>query len=313
MHNVETAFYEKEPAWHGLGTVVPDAQSSEEAIRLAGLDWDVLAKPIFLDNGDQIPERYAIVRSTDNKVLGIQSDHYKIMNNKEAFAFTDALLENDVCQVKYAAAGALDEGRRIWLLAHLPERLILSDPIVPYLVFATSHDGSSALTAAMTPTRVVCQNTLTMALNQAKRSWSIRHMGDIMGKRADAARTLNLAVKYMDTMEITAEEYQQKKISRQMLNDIIEMVFPLDDEDSNRVQNNVMALRNQFLDVYAEARDLKKFKGDAWGVYNAFGDFATHIKPLRQTQTFKESLFKSFIDGNKILEKAQIAIEKIAA
>ena len=104
------------------------------------------------------------------------------------------------------------------------------------------------------------------------------------------------------------------KISKKMLNDIIEMVFPIDeDKDSDRVKNNVSELRNQFTDVLTSADDLKKFKGDAWGVYNAFADFATHIRPLRQTKTFQESLFNSFIDGNKILARAQNAIEKIAA
>jgi replicative DNA helicase len=116
----------------------------------------------------------------------------------------------------------------------------------------------------------------------------------------------------MDQMNITAEEYQQKKITKKMLEEIINMVFPIDEEGSDREKKNISNLRNQFTEIYSEAKDLKKFSGTAWGVYNAFGDFASHIQPLRKTETFQEKLFTSFIDGNKILKAAQEAIEKVA-
>lgn len=311
--NVETCFLFKQPAWHGLGTIVQEAPTSIDALRLAQLDWDVAPEPVYRFNGDydKIPEVVVNVRSSDHTILGVVSDHYKIVQNREAFSFIDGLLESDIEKVTFESAGALNHGKRVWMLAHLPAKKILGDDIVPYLVFTNSHDGSQAITAALTPTRVVCQNTLTMALNNAKRSWSIRHMGDMEGKKKDAAITLGLAVKYMDQMNIKAEEYQQKKITKKMLEEIIEMVFPMDEEDSDRAKNNVSTLRNQFIDIYSEAKDLKKFSGTAWGVYNAFGDFASHIQPLRKTETYQEKLFTSFIDGNKILKAAQEAIEKV--
>jgi phage/plasmid-like protein (TIGR03299 family) len=297
-----------------LGTVVSETQNSLEALKLAQLDWDVVPEPIYLKGmKEPIEERVANVRSTDRKVLGVVSDHYKILQNREAFSFIDDLLENDIAPVKFESAGSLDNGKRIWMLAHFPERMILGDTIIPYIVLATSHNGTLATTVAVTPTRVVCQNTLTMALKNAQRTWSIRHMGDIVGKKQDAARTLKLSASYMDKLEVTAEQYQQKKITKKMLNDIIETVFPIDEEDSERVKNNVSELRNQFFDIYSGAADLKKFSGDAWGLYNAFGDFASHIKPARVTKKYQESLFKSFMDGNKILERAQEAIEEAIA
>jgi phage/plasmid-like protein (TIGR03299 family) len=310
--NVETCFLFKQPAWHGLGTIVQEAPTSIDALRLAKLDWDVIPEPVFLKDGSKVPETVVNIRSSDHTILGVVSDHYKIVQNREAFSFIDGLLESDIEKVTFESAGALNHGKRVWMLAHLPAKKILGDDIVPYLVFTNSHDGSQAITAALTPTRVVCQNTLTLALNTAKRSWSIRHMGDMEGKKKDAAITLGLAAKYMEQMNITAEEYQQKKITKKMLEEIINMVFPIDEEGSEREKNNVSNLRNQFIDIYSGASDLKKFSGDAWGVYNAFGDFATHIKPLRETKTFREKLFTSFIDGNKILKLAQDAIEKVA-
>lgn len=312
-HEVETSFYAREPAWHGLGTVVSEAKNSSDALKLAGLDWEVYHESIFLKDGREIPEKFANIRSTDRKILGVVSDHYKIVQNTEAFSFTDALLENDEIEVKYESAGSLFNGKRIWLLAHLPERLVLGESIGQYLVFATSHDGTLANTCACTPIRIVCNNTLTLALSKAQRTWSFRHMGDIQAKKYEAAKTLQLACTYMDFFEEEAEKLQQRKVSKEMLEEIIEQVFPIDEKDSERTKNNVSFMRNQFISIYIETDDLKPFRGDAWGVYNAFGDFCSHIKPLRETKTYKEKLFASYITGNKFMETAQKAIETVTA
>lgn len=316
-HMVETAFYAKEPAWHGLGTLVSEAQTSIDALRLAGLDWDVQKRDLFYDSNGlkKIEDRVANVRASDGKLLGIVSDHYKILQNREAFSFIDELLDNQIEPVKFEAAGSLDNGKRVWMLAHMKPKMILGDEIIPYLVFTNSHDGSQAITAALTPTRVVCQNTLNLALKEAKRSWSIKHMGDVKGKQKDAAMTLKLSVSYMDNMEIMAEQYQQKKITKERMVEIMNIIFPDDPEATMRARGNILDQKQQFLDVYAQGlvSDLKKFKGDAWGLYNGFADYASHIKPLRKTDSFQESLFKSFIDGNKLLAKAQKAIEEVCA
>lgn len=168
--NVETMFYTREKPWHGLGTMVEEAPSSEEALVLAGLDWNVIQKPIETLDGIYVTGFKANLRDSDNKVLGIVTDRYRVVQNREAFAFTDELLGEGV---KYETAGSLQEGRRTWVLAKLPQRYIISgDEITPYLVFMNFHDGTGAIKAAMTPIRVVCQNTLNLALSTAKRSWS---------------------------------------------------------------------------------------------------------------------------------------------
>jgi phage/plasmid-like protein (TIGR03299 family) len=313
-HEVETAFYAGDPAWHGLGTVVADAKSSKEAVRLAGLDWEVIQEQMVLESdGKVVPDRLANVRSTDRRILGIVSDHYKYDQPAKAFEFTDALLENDEVEVLYDAAGSLFSGKRIWICAHLPERLILGDRIGTHIVFATSYDGSLANTVVVTPNRVDCNNMLTMAINGASRKWSYKHIGNVIEKKKEVAKTLGLTCKYMDALNEKAEMLQQVKVTPKKLNQIIEIVFPMDNERSDRAQNNVSLMRNQFTDIYTQAPDLKKFRGDAWGVYNAFADFASHVKPLRETKMYQEKLFSSFIDGNKFMLKAQKAIEKIAA
>lgn len=173
--NVETMFYTREKPWHGLGTMVMEAPTSAAALELAGLKWQVIQKPLATEDGISVPGFKANLRETDNQVLGVVTNRYKVVQNEDAFAFTDDLLGEGVT---YETAGSLQNGRRIWILAKLPQRYIISgDEITPYLVFMNSHDGTGALKAAMTPVRVVCQNTLNLALSTAKRSWSTNHVG----------------------------------------------------------------------------------------------------------------------------------------
>lgn len=150
--NVETMFYTRVAPWHGLGVRVETALSSQEALQASGLDWKVIQRPIMTSAYEPVPGYKANIRDTDNKVLGVVSDRYRVVQNAEAFAFTDALLGEGV---RYETAGSLQEGRRIWLLAKLPDRYIIEgEQIEPYLVFSSSHDGSGAIKVAMTPVRV---------------------------------------------------------------------------------------------------------------------------------------------------------------
>lgn len=310
--NVETAFYYKEPAWHGLGTILENPPTSWDALIQSGLNWEVFPRKVFLDNGIEVPNVIANVRDKDNSVLGTVTKQYKIVQNREAFAFLDELLKSD-SPVTFESAGSLANGKRVWVLAHLPTSKILGDDITPYLVFANSFDGSQALTVAMTPTRVVCQNTLNLALRTAKRSWSIRHMGNIEHKQQDAAETLQLSYQYIEKLEEQAEKLQQLRITNHQAETILETVFPLaEDNTSERVRRNVLELRKSVQDIYNTTDDLKKFKNTGWGFYNAFADFVSHSRPQRLTTTYQEKLFASFIDGNKVLKVAQEAIEKVA-
>ena len=177
--NVETMFSVREVPWHGLGTIVEEAPTSKEAIELAGLNWKVESKPVFNEKNEEIPGFIANTRNTDGKVFGIVSNRYNIVQNEDAFSFTDSLIGEDV---RYETAGSLREGRTVWLLAKMPERKILGDKFDPYICFTNSHDGFGAVKVCMTPIRVVCNNTLNLALSNANRMWSTRHIGDIQTK-----------------------------------------------------------------------------------------------------------------------------------
>lgn len=300
--NVETMFYTREKPWHGLGTMVMEAPTSAEALSLAGLDWNVIQKPVVTEDGIPIPGFKANLRNTDEKVLGIVTDRYKVVQNIDAFSFTDELLGEGVT---YETAGSLQEGRRTWLLAKLPQRYIISgDEITPYLVFMNSHDGTGSIKAAMTPIRVVCQNTLNLALSTAKRYWSTNHTGDIQGKINDAKYTLLYADQYMGELGKTIDHLNKIKLTDRQVYEYIDALFPLLDEPTELQKKNMLRMKEELKIRYFDAPDLKHIGKNAYRFVNAVSDFATHSKPLRERKNFKESLFARTIDGNAMIDKA---------
>lgn len=300
--NVESMFYTREKPWHGLGVEVKVAPTSADALRLSGLDWTVKQEAIFTDNGKEIAGYKANVRSTDRRVLGVVTDRYKVVQNTEAFAFTDELLGNGV---RYETAGSLQEGRRVWLLARLPREYIISgERISPYLVFSNTHDGSGAVKVAVTPVRVVCNNTLNLALSTARRSWSMVHTGDIKGKIEEAKETLFFAEKYMDELGKEFEQLRDKKMTDAKVAEYIELLLPVENGATGQQVKNIQKLREDMKARYYDAPDLKQVGNNAYRFINAVSDFATHANPLRKTANYQENLFGRTIDGNPLIDRA---------
>lgn len=299
--NVETMFSVREKPWHGLGTIVAEAPSSSEALRLAGLDWEVEQQAIFTKSG--VVEGFkANVRSTDKKALGVVSDRYKIIQNKDAFAFTDKLLG---AGVRYETAGSLQGGKKIWLLATLPkEYIIAGERISPYLVFSNTHDGSGAVRVAITPIRVVCNNTLNLALNTATRSFSMVHTGDIGGKVNEAKQTLFMADQYMENLGREFERLRKVKVTDQQVKEYIELLLPIENGASLTTVKNTRKLREDMRARYYDAPDLKDVGNNAYRFINAVSDFATHSNPLRRTANYQENLFMRTYEGNPMIDRA---------
>ena len=299
---VETMFYTREKPWHGLGIRVEDAPSSEDALRLAGLDWQVVQESIYTNTGELIQGYKANVRDSDRRVLGVVTDRYKIVQNHEAFSFTDALLGKGV---RYETAGSLQEGRRVWLLARLPrEYIIAGEKISPYMVFSNTHDGSGAVKVALTPVRVVCNNTLNLALRTAKRSWSMIHTGNISDKIQEAKDTLLLAEQYMDELGGEFERLRRQKMTDSQVKEYIELLLPVEEDATPTQRKNIIRLREDMAGRYYKAPDLKDIGNNAYRFVNAVSDFATHAKPLRQTANYNENLFVRTMDGNPMIDKA---------
>lgn len=300
--NVEKMFSVREKPWHGLGTIVMEAPSSSDALRLAGLDWDVVQEPVYTGCSELVAGYRANVRSSDRKVLGVVSDRYKVVQNVDAFSFTDTLLGQGV---RYETAGSLQEGRKVWLLARLPsEYIIAGERISPYLVFSNTHDGSGSVKVAVTPVRVVCNNTLNLALNTASRSFSMVHTGNIQDKIQEARDTLFMAEKYMDCLGTEFEQLRRQKVTDAQVREYIELLLPMDEEPTPVQSKNTLKLRRDMERRYYDAPDLQKTGNNAYRFINAVSDFATHSTPLRRTANYNENLFARTVDGNPLIDRA---------
>lgn len=245
---------------------------------------------------------FAGIYSTDKRVLGVVTDRYKVIQNSEAFAFTDELLGSGV---RYETAGSLADGKKVWLLARLPREYIIGgERISPYLVFSNTHDGSGAVRVAVTPVRVVCNNTLNLALDTAKRSWSMIHTGDIKGKIQEAKDTLFMAKDYMDNLGKEFERLRKIQMSDEQVKDYIELLLPLEKNATLTQLRNVKKLREDMAARYFDAPDLQDVGKNAYRFINAISDFATHANPLRRTANYNENMFARTVEGNPLIDRA---------
>lgn len=314
MHNVESMFYVRQVPWHGLGTMVQEAPTSEDALRMAELDWRVEQTPVFTDAGIEIPGYKANRRNTDGSILGIVSDRYRIVQNTEAFEFTDAIVgETEDGVVKYETAGSLCGGKRIWLLAKMPTKKVLDDDVEPYMFFSNSHDGTGSIKVGMTPVRIVCANTLAIALNTAKRQWSTKHVGDMQSKLEEAKLCLRMADSYMANLDVEADRLANAKLYREQIEEILDEMFPTDDNTSERKKNNIVQFKNQFWTAY-NMPDIQKFEDSAWMAVNAMSDVITHSAPRRNTASYNENRWGKIMDGHMLFDQFNSLVnKKIAA
>lgn len=308
--NVESMFYTRVAPWHGLGVRVEEALDSKEALTKSGLDWKVIQKQIMTDDNSIIDGYRANIRDSDNSILGVVSDRYKIVQNDEAFAFTDALLGEGV---KYETAGSLQGGKRVWMLAKLPEKYIIGgEKIDPYIVFSNSHDGSAAIKVCMTPIRVVCQNTLNLAINGARRSWSAKHTGNVQNRMHEARETLGLAHKYMENLGTEFNNLNQIKLTDKKVLEFIDILIPVGDDASDVQKRNASKVREDLKIRYFDAPDLKHVDKNGYRFICAVSDYATHAKPLRETSAYQENLFLKVMDGHNLTDKAYTMVKGIA-
>ena len=303
---IETMMSVREKPWHGLGVIVEDAPTSADALRLAGLDWKVERQQLTLPDGRVIPDQYANVRTSDGAVLGLVTGKYQIVQNEEAFAFTDNLIGGDV---RYETAGSLMGGKRVWMLARLPAEKIAGDEVVPYLCFSNSHDGSSSIRACVTPVRVVCNNTLNFALKTAKRSWKTTHAGNIELRAKEARHTLGLATEYMERLDVMANDMANVRVTNDQVVDIWRNMNPLPESASDLLRARREQSTNDLIKCVT-AVDIRQFEGTAWGAAMAITDFVGHREPTIKTNTWQEKRWESIMDGNVVVDKFMLEMAK---
>ena len=314
--NVETMAYYGEMPWHGLGTKVDKLMTADECLVTAGLDWKVTKEKIFADvHGKRvfIPNKYATVRSTDYRPLGVVGASYKPVQNVDALNFMDALTETG--EAKYETAGSLQLGRIIWVMAKIPNG-VGPDPVEKFLLCTTSHDGTSPVMVTATPVRVVCNNTLNAALKGAKNKFRIRHTTNVDDKIAEARKTLADSLVFFKKLEVTFDRMKDTKLTNEQLALAISTVFGAPDEDelSTRQENRLGQIEDKILDlsVSGAGTDLDGVKGTAWGGYNAITEYLDHFTKIKggKGQTAEEKLMASTWFGT-VAMKTQKAFDSI--
>ena len=316
----DSMFSVREMPWHGLGAVLDEyPESIADALQKAGLEWGVtqgdvlvVAAPEWTDDFDKVhpaeivPARgyRANIRQDTGDVLGIVSDDYKVVENREAFKFMDSLIGSDL---HFETAGSLHGGRKVWVLSRLPEFVeVGGDQVGNYLYVANSHDGSMAVTAAITPVRIVCANTLGAALHRsesgvnAQRTYKFRHTGDLQAKFDEARNVMGISINYAEQFKVLGDRMAQEPLSvnrfdRKVVKPLVGLDKP--DELGKRAltirEGNREALVNLFEGKSPTGDTTGNSPGTRWTAWNAVGEYADHF---RRVTSRTDQMARSFED-----------------
>lgn len=271
--NVETMMFVGDTPWHGKGTPVLEAQTAEEAIRAAGLDWEVQRRALFTSEGHvcEVESHRAIVRTSDDQVLGVVGKGYTPLQNREAFRFFDAIVQEG--SAIYHTAGSLDGGKRIWILAQLPGRIqVKADTVGKFLLLANGHDGTLAVRARFTPIRVVCANTLASALEGATPEVRIIHRIGIANAVQQAHRALGIASEVAIQNEARYELLASREANTEKVTDFLDTMLPRLPEGAQHAAADKP--RGRVLELFeGGARGSDLAGRTVWGLYNAFVEY----------------------------------------
>jgi len=274
----------REPAWHGLGTVFNEEVSTKKMLELANLqDWNVRLEEVEVPEGFSSDKTYNYVARTNpfdksqTDILGVVGERYRILQNEELFDFGDALLDGGG---RWETAGSIKGGRQVFGSLALERETVLdptgvSDKVNTYLLVNTSHDGSIAIQASVTPVRVVCANTLNLALGSGigrnrniKQSFKIRHTQTASGKIQAAREALGLANVYMDEFDKLAQEMIQQTVTNDQFMKMVELAYPVPEENKKgamaKYQNKIDLIEYIYTGPYNDT-----IAGTAWGALNA--------------------------------------------
>ena len=286
------------PAWHSFANKV--FTKDEEVTTSAMLEgaklsnWNIALEPVadlLGDNYSQVGENFLVTRDNPNTagqkdVLSIVGSRYKAVQNEELFSFADNLHDGN-SDVFWESAGSLKNGRVVFGTMSIPRTMILdpngaNDETKLYLIVYTSHDGSVAVQSAITPVRVMCQNTLNLAMKKAKQSFKIRHTQTVDGKIAAARETLGLTLGYMDEFEKQAQELFKVEVTNAKFSEIINKMYPKPEGDKKgsvkKWENKVVLLD----ELYHNSPTNANIKGTAWGVVNALTERLDYYRTARK-------------------------------
>jgi len=309
----------KEKPWHSLGQIIDRYPTSSEAIAYAGLNYTVEKRPLFtcdiksfLNEGSDdiispnvaVPGFFATVRNDTDQVLGVVGNDYEVVQNADAFSFFDAI-DNNGDGILYETAGALGNGERVFIAAKLPDyiRVGVKDRIEQYLFLSTSHDGLGSITAAFTPIRIVCNNTLNAAMNNHSGAIKIRHTASAAGRLKQAHTLMGITRKLGNDMEELFNMWSKLRISDAEVKKLIQIAMAPNKEVLTNLAEGKFDLLsshyNNMVDkVYEDAsgndtQQMETTAGTLFGAYNGVTGYFQNVHSFKSD----EAKFRSIMDG----------------
>jgi phage/plasmid-like protein (TIGR03299 family) len=307
--NIDTMMFVHETPWHKQGTRLANPATAEEAIVGAAMGWEVQLQPIYTgpERNIRVKDRHAVCRTDrldqpDGGQLGVVGRDYTPLQNREAFDFLDPVVGQGAAV--YHTAGSLRGGRQIWLLAKLPGeiRVIGDDIAEKYVLLSNSHDGTSAVRAGITPIRVVCQNTLNLAI-RGMGGLSIRHFPDVAVRVREAWKLLGIVNEAFGTAGAVMQQMAKVPMTTDKVAAYFERVMPLPTDDDDlfaKVQQRHHRLKELF--ETGIGTDLPGVRGTTWAAYNAVTQWVDRESYTRRHKEPLRSIW--FGDGARLKERA---------
>lgn len=264
--------------WHGLGTMIPAGMDhSDDVIEFAGLNHEMLLKPAYFHGiGGKLtlvqPPRFAVMRDSDGKCVGEVGKSFNVLQNREAFDGMDSWLQDG--RMTYETAGALYGGSRIFILARIGEDFLVGgkDPVTPYVLLLNGHDGTKSLSVKPVTTRVVCANTLAVAVGERTTEFTIRHTKTMHDRLESSARALGLASRRQTLMNEAFEKMAQTTATEQLAERVMNIVVPAPTaDDGDIVTNRKQQERFEMWRLLNGGSRSVQFAGGAdnrWGLFN---------------------------------------------
>jgi len=288
----------RKPAWKEIGTDTKEAKTVEDALHIAGLDWEVYKseKPVSVtvdgyDGGEELVEardKYLTYRYNPKTKkadsLGVVGDRYTTVQNSEAFSFLNYMV--DEAGVTIDSAGSIDGGRKVWVAMDLPNGIKVGgfDAVDLSLLAWNSHDGTSAFKLCVTPVRIVCTNKLNAAVKGAQNSFSMRHTPSVTGKIQLAREALGITFAYVDEFQREAELLLSQKMTDKEFQKMIEVMIPK--QETERVTNLADEARSTLLSLW-KSDTQQNILNTKWAAYNTFTEYADWFKPTRGNRAEK--------------------------
>lgn len=297
--------------WHSLGTAVDGAMTAAQALELSAQDWEVMKRQLCTHSASgqvvEIPA-YGIFRDDNGAFLGTCGEDYQPIQNVYQFEAIDYLLESSN-GAHYETAGVLGRGERVWTLARIPEADITVagiDKHESFLLACTSHDGSLAFTLKLTSTRVVCQNTLSMALSSNGALARVKHTKNALDRVEAAKRYMGMVTENARTLSEKLNVLASRKMTRETYKQIMDKLFPAS-RDENVSQTRRENILGDIIRLY-ESNDrnaIPSIRGTAYNLLNAVTEYTDHLRSSRVSSdksdlgyTATKSRYESAIFGS---------------